>query len=82
MTMKQTYRTYLAKKLRDLRESNSFTQTQVADKIGMKKLSYRAYEDARAEPPIFTLELICILYNISIDNLLYDSPAKNNIQLV
>ncbi len=77
--MKNAYRQYLAKKLTDLRIERRLTQTEVAERIGKNKPAYKAYEEGRAEPSIYTIEMLSLFYGISIDNFLYDIPLKKSI---
>lgn len=75
--MKRAYRKYIADKIKGFRKSAAYTQIHVADTLGIKVRTYQAYEEARAEPSLLLVEKICSLYNISVDNLLYDSPFRN-----
>ncbi len=77
--MKNAYRKYLAKRLTDLRNERKLTQGQVAEKIGKNKKAYQAYEEGRAAPSVYALEMLSLLYGISIENFLYDSPLKKSI---
>lgn len=42
----------LAKRLRELREENEYTQKDIADKIGLTKSAYGYYERGKSVPDV------------------------------
>lgn len=60
--------------IRDLREDNDLTQTQVADYLGTSQTMYARYERGANEMPIRHLIKLCDLYNVSADYIL----GRNN----
>ena len=68
---------YLAGNLRQLRKKRSWTQAQLAEKLGLNRSLIGAYEEGRSEPKIATLPLIAHLFRLSIDDLLQPSPAAS-----
>jgi len=61
-------------KLRNLREDNDLTQTQVADFLGTSQTMYARYERGANEMPLRHLVSLCKFYNISADELLETVP--------
>lgn len=59
-----------AKRLKELRLENNYTQTNVALKIGIRQQSYARYESGSGEPNLETLVAIAKLFNVSVDYLL------------
>ena len=53
--------------LRDLREDNNLTQTQVAEILHIKQTTYSGYEIGAHSIPIDTLITLADFYNTSID---------------
>lgn len=61
--------TLVNKNLRFLRKEYGYTQSEFAQKIGVKRPSIGAYEENRAEPKIATLRIIADMFNITMDEL-------------
>lgn len=55
--------------LEKLRVANNYTQVEVADKLGLAKMTYHNYEVERNEPNIKTLIKIADFYNVTLDYL-------------
>ena len=72
--MKNEYRKWISRKIRQIRENRDLTAKQVAESLGMNDTTYLAYELGRAEPSIYNLERICKILEISIGEFLIDSP--------
>lgn len=65
--------------LKFLRKQLGLTQSQLAEKLSIKRSLIGAYEEGRAEPKLSTLVTISKLFNISLDVLITtDLPATNN----
>lgn len=58
------------KRLRDLREDNDFTQTQVAEYLYVKQNTYAQYERGRRNIPTELLIKLSDLYGVSIEYIL------------
>lgn len=58
------------KRIKDLREDNDLTQTQVAEYLGTSQTMYARYERGANELPIRHLMKLCDLYNVSSDYIL------------
>ncbi len=55
------------KRMKDLREDNDLTQTDVAEILGTSQTMYARYERGANELPIRHLITLCKLYNVSAD---------------
>lgn len=74
--MRTKEREWIASRLRKLRNNNGMDQVEIADYLGMKQQTYSAYEEARAQPTVFTIMRICELYQISIDDFMKNAPQE------
>ena len=54
-------------RLRDLREDNDLTQTNIAKLLNIKQNTYSQYESGVRQIPIDTLVKLCKFYNTSVD---------------
>ena len=55
------------KRMRDLREDNDMTQTEVAEYLGTSQTMYARYERGANELPVHHLIRLCELYKVSAD---------------
>lgn len=62
--------------IRYLRRLHSYTQQQLADKIGITRSSLGAYEEGRAEVRTQVLEQMAALFGVSINELISQDLAK------
>ena len=53
--------------LRDLREDNDLTQTNIAKLLNIKQNTYSQYESSVRQIPINTIVKLCKFYNTSVD---------------
>ncbi len=60
----------LSKNLKKLRNKLGLTQEHLSAMIGIKRRTYSAYEEYRAEPNIKTIIALSVLFAVSIDDLL------------
>ena len=60
----------LSKNLRDLRKQYGYTQTYVAEQIGIAYQSYQAYEWGVTVPTLQNFIKLAKLYNVSYEDLL------------
>lgn len=58
------------RRIRDLREDSSMTQTQIAKMLGMSQTGYSKYETGENDIPTAILIKLARFYNTSIDYLL------------
>lgn len=61
----------LGPNIRVLRKLKSWTQAQLSDKLVVNRSLIGAYEDGRTEPRLDTLQMLCHLFEISLEELLY-----------
>lgn len=68
------------KRLKDMREDNDKTQTQIAEILGIKQQQYARYENGTNEIPLHHLIALSRYYNVSLDYLagIIDTPRKLN----
>ena len=57
-------------KLKDLREENGFTQTQIANFLNIKQNTYSQYENEKRQLPIDVLIKLAKFYKVTTDCLL------------
>ncbi|MCC5931036.1 MAG: LexA family transcriptional regulator [Cyclobacteriaceae bacterium] len=67
--------------IRILRKQLSFTQEQLAEKIGIKRSLIGAYEEGRAEPRLNTLQRMADLFSVSVDLLIGHDFATHRGQM-
>jgi transcriptional regulator with XRE-family HTH domain len=60
----------IANRLYELRKKNSFSQEELAEKIGVSRQAVSKWERAEASPDTDNLILLSKLYNLSMDELL------------
>lgn len=58
------------RRIRDFREDNDLTQTQVAKMLGMSQTGYSKYETGENDIPTYLLIKLSDFYNTSVDYLL------------
>ena len=57
-------------RFKELRVTHGYTQAQVAKRLSISQAAYSKYESGKAEPDIRSLNILCQLYDISLDKLL------------
>ena len=67
---------HYVKIIRDLREDNDKTQTEIADILGTSQTMYARYERGANELPIHHLITLCKYYNVSADYILGTEVCK------
>ena len=67
---------YYYKRVRDLREDNDKSQSQIAAYLNMKQQQYARYENGIQEMPLHHMVALARYYNVSLDYLagLIDEP--------
>lgn len=58
------------RRIRDFREDNDLTQTQVAKMLGISQTGYSKYETGENDIPTYVLIKLSDFYNTSVDYLL------------
>lgn len=58
------------RRIRDFREDNDLTRTQVAKMLGMSQTGYSKYETGENDIPTYVLIKLSDFYNTSVDYLL------------
>ncbi len=66
----------LGNNIRYLRKAKGWTQANLADKLEVNRSLIGAYEDGRTEPRLATLQVLCLLFDVSLEELLYKSLDK------
>lgn len=61
---------YLYQRIRDLREDNDLTQSDIANILITTQQQYGRYENGQREIPVHHLITLCKYYNVSADFLL------------
>lgn len=67
-------------RIRDIREDNDKTQTEIGELLGIKYPQYQRYESGKQEIPLHHLITLARYYNVSLDYLagLINFPEKLN----
>lgn len=70
------------KKLKDLRNETGLTQKQLAEKLGMSETGYASWEQGLSEPSIDNLRKLCLIHEISPNELLdiQDDNDRNKLK--
>lgn len=63
-------------RLRDLREDNDITQSQIASVLNIRQNTYSQYENGKRQMPIELLWRLADYYNTSIDYLVGRTNTK------
>jgi len=62
---------YLGKNLKYLRKKNGLTQSDISEKLSLKRTMISAYEDGRSEPKLAALSTLSEMFDLTIDELLH-----------
>lgn len=63
-------------KIKELRKEKKYTQQEVADKIGVTRPAYTAYESGKRQPDFNILQSLASLFDVSVDYLLGRTDVK------
>ena len=67
-------------KIKELRTSKKLTQQDIADKLGITRPAYTAYESGKRQPDFDILKALSDLFDVSTDYLLGKDPLpKRNL---
>jgi transcriptional regulator with XRE-family HTH domain len=67
---------YIASNLRFLRKQKGITQTELADQLAVQRTMISAYEDGRSEPKLATLQTLCSILDVGVEELLQHDIEK------
>ena len=70
----------IANRLQKLRKENGYSQEELADKLGISRQAVSKWERAESSPDTDNLIVLAKLYNVSLDDLLYDSESIEDIR--
>ena len=70
----------IANRLQQLRKENGYSQEELADKLGISRQAVSKWERAESSPDTDNLIVLARLYNISLDELLYDTESNEEIK--
>lgn len=65
-------------KIKKLREDAKLTQPQVASRIYKTRCAYASYEECRAKMDVPTLQLLCKIYHLTVQEFLEDCPVPQH----
>lgn len=66
---------YLGKNIKVLRKSEGMTQLNLADKLGLRKVTISTYEQERSVPSFDVLIKIAEIFKVSLDDLVFRDIA-------
>ena len=67
---------YAGKNLKFIRKQREWTQEEMANQLQIKRSLVGAYEEERAEPRLEVQEAICALFNLSLEEFLFQDLAQ------
>lgn len=67
---------FLASNLRFLRKQKGITQNELADQLAVQRTMISAYEDGRSEPKLQTLQKLCDILEVGLEELLEHDIEK------
>ena len=68
---------YLNKNIKYLRKQKGLTQSELAERLGLKRAQIGSYEEFRAEPKIGSIQKIAYLFGCSLDDLINQDMSKS-----
>ena len=72
----------IGKKIKELRIEHNFTQIQMAKKLDMSRTGYASWEQGLSEPSSSDLKKLCVIFNISADELLEIETAEERKKVI
>lgn len=67
-----------SKNLKYLRKLRGWTQEEFANKLKIKRSLLGAYEEERAEPKIEVMEIVCKMFKLTLDELIFKDVSQTN----
>jgi transcriptional regulator with XRE-family HTH domain len=67
---------YIASNLRFLRKQKGITQSELAEQLAVQRTMISAYEDGRSEPKLATLQTLCAILEVGVEELLQHDIEK------
>ena len=71
---------YYYKRIRDLREDNDKTQTEIAKYLGIQQQQYQRYESGNFEIPLHFAIMLADFYDVTLDYITGRSDIKRIIK--
>lgn len=71
----------LSERIRSYRKRSALTQSDLAEKLGVKRSAIGAYEEGRAEPRLSVLKAMAHLFGCSLDELVFGTSEASAIDL-
>ena len=68
----------IGSQLRTLRKARGWTQTDLAEKAGIKRTALGAYEEGRAEPRLGVLVRLAHTLDVSLDTLVLGGTSRRS----
>lgn len=68
---------YLNKNMKYLRKQKGYTQSELAERIGLKRAQIGSYEEYRAEPKIEAIQKMAYLFGVSLDKIINHDLSKS-----
>ncbi|NOT73391.1 MAG: helix-turn-helix transcriptional regulator [Cyclobacteriaceae bacterium] len=69
------------KNIHFLREKRGWTQTQLAEKIGVSKSMIGAYEEFRSVPLLVVTKKLALVFDVSLDEFVRDDLSKKTLTI-
>lgn len=68
--------------LKKLREMNSLTQDELAEKLGVTRQAISKWENEKTYPDIENIKCLSELYNVMVDDIVYAGSRPNRLKTV
>ena len=68
--------------LRYLRKQKGFTQEEMAEQLGIKRSLIGAYEEERAEPRLEVMQVICDMFQLSLEDFLFKDLSGRSLSFL
>lgn len=70
------------KNLKYLRKQKGLTQEEMAEKLGIKRSLIGAYEEERADPRLDVIQLMCEMFDLSLEDFLFKDLALGKLTYI
>ena len=70
----------LGMRLRKFRKENGYSQSHIANVLGIERSTYTYYETGKTTPSISVLKLLAKIYNVSLMELLMDESQAGQLR--
>jgi transcriptional regulator with XRE-family HTH domain len=75
--MKTAIRIWFKDKLKGEMKKLGVDRREMADRLKLKRKTFYAYLEARAEPSVLTLKKFCLIAGITVDEFISDIPDED-----